>query len=95
MIAEVVVEAVNLSIPLDTALIRGYNISVEFNITLRNTNDTIDIVQLSDDEKNFNISLWLASGDLEADGMIATTKVSTYTLPALSCMYYLQPKMLH
>ena len=95
MIAEVTVEAVNLSIPLDTALIRGYNISVEFNITLRNTNDTIDIVQLSGDEKNFDISSWLVSGDLEADGMIATTKVSTYKLPPLSYMYYLQPTMLN
>ena len=59
MLVDVHVAVPDVSIPLDTEIIRGYNITVPVNITLHNTDASIDIETLTGDEYNFIITLYI------------------------------------
>ena len=64
MLTDIEVAIPELGIPGGTLLVRGYNITVPVNITLHNTNDTIDIVTLTGTQYNYNVTLWLTDADM-------------------------------
>ena len=57
----------SLEIPSGTEVVRGYNETIEFNVTLLNLNTSLDVVLLELPDMNFNLSLYLTDDVMTRD----------------------------
>lgn len=55
-----------LSLVEDSEFVRGYNSTGSVNLTFTNTHALNDIYPVDEEETNFNVTLWLTSGDMRS-----------------------------